>query len=555
MRSNYLIIIIIFVYTFTSFGMQPADTKNDPWTEVPEILEKIIPPAFPDKEYNVLDFNVKPGLNHDSREAIQSVIDKCNAEGGGKIIIPKGEYLLNGPLHLKSDINLHLMEGAVIYFGSDPDDYLPAVLVRWEGTRCYNYSPFIYAFDKKNIAITGKGTIDGQQQNSWMLWKLIQDQDKIRLRKMGKQLAPVGERVFGKGHYLRPSLIEFYKCENILIEGVTVKNSPFWTIHPVLCNNVTITNVDVQPGQSNDDGCDPESSSYVLIENCSFYTEDDNIAIKAGRDNDAWIENGGRPSENIIIRNNSFHSVNAACITIGSEMSGGVRNIFAENNKIVNAGTAFYIKSNTDRGGIVENLYFRKNNVDTCDIVFQAILNYKGADTGEYPSIFRNFIFEDVNIKYALMAVQLVGLPQTPIKYIYLNNIIVDEVQLPAEVYYTDDLIMTNNKFNVIRADEKEYFTKSSGGEEDPDRLFWNDLPADVQESFIKVFNNKIDKSSNIPAKYRDEVKKVFAVSPVINNISVKTVRGEKVFRLKKSFGWDEIDVILKKSGEMTGNQ
>lgn len=323
--------------------------KNE-WPQVPAILEKIKAPSFPHRDFSVLDYGAVGDGVTDSRQAIRDAIAACNQAGGGRVVIPAGTYLVNGPIHLQSNVNLHVAKNAILKFGVNPADYLPAVLVRWEGTRCYNYSPLIYAYGQENIAITGSGTIDGQTEKFWHLWKLIQEPDKKALRRMGRDLVPVEDRQFGAGHFLRPTLIEFYECNNILIEGVTVKSSPFWTVHPVFCTNVTVRGLTVERGTTNDDGCNPESCQYVLIENCSFYTRDDNIAIKAGRDNDAWVENGGRPSENIVIRNCRFQGETGA-ITIGSEMSGGVRNVFAENCTMGAIASPIFIKSNTDRAG------------------------------------------------------------------------------------------------------------------------------------------------------------------------------------------------------------
>lgn len=529
----------------------PDQNYDEAWSKVPKILEKIVSPEFPEFEINVIEYGAVGDFKTNSQPAIQKAIDSCAAKGGGRVVIPAGDYLLNGPLHLKSNINLHVSEGATLYFGANPDDYLPVVEVRWEGTRCLNYSPLIYAYEKENIAITGKGTIDGQQQKFWQLWKLIQDKDKVRLRTMGKNLVPLEERVFGKGHFLRPTLIEPYKCKNVLIEGVTVKNSPFWTIHPVFCTNVTIRNVNVQHGQSNDDGCDPESSSYVLIENCTFYTEDDNIAIKAGRDNDAWIENGGKASENIIIRNNTFKKTNAGAITIGSEMSGGVRNIFAENNKIDNAGSVFYIKSNTDRGGVVENLYYRNNNADTCGMILRTRLDYKGADAGEYPAHFKNFYIEDVNVGYAKLGLSIMGLPSKSINHISLKNIKVNAVLKPTEIYFAKNLEMNNVSFISIDANEDEYFEESQGGEENPSRLYWKDVPAIIQNVFLNIFNKKVDTRTEVPQEYRDEVKTAFAEDPMLNGIYKNIINKENVYRLQKFYGWDQIDIEIKENGQI----
>lgn len=555
---NYITLVFLFLFV-TFLGCNNNNRTHNEitaghWSKVDEILKKIIQPAFSDVDFNVVELGaVNDGIT-DNRNVIQTAIDNCSEQGGGRVVLPEGDYLINGPLHLKSNVNLHLEENAVIYFGYNPEDYLPLVEVRWEGTRCLNYSPFIYAYKQKNIAITGKGTIDGQQNKFWILWKLIQDNDKIRLRTMGKNLVPLEERVFGKGHFLRPTLIEPYDCENVLIEGVTVRNSPFWTIHPVFCTNVIIRGVNIQPGQSNDDGVDPESSSYVLIEDCDFYTEDDNIAIKAGRDNDAWIENGGRPSENIIIRNNRFHRSNAGAISIGSEMSGGVRNVFSENNIMKNVGRPFYIKSNTDRGGVVENIFHRNAKVDTCGEIARIQLDYKGAVAGENPADFKNFFFENIEVNFASIGIRSLGLPFKVIENVYFNDITVMELKKPNEIYFTKNLNLTNFQYSHITAEEDEYYEQSTGGEENPNRIYWKNLPEPVQKSFLEVLNQEIEEINNVAKEYKDEVKEAFRANPMINSISVYDETGQKVYRLQKSFGWTKIDTRIAENGSIIKN-
>ncbi len=550
-KITCLLSILLVVFAVSSCRKQNLSNYDEAWAKVPEILSKIVPPAFPESEFDVLEFGANPNPEIDNRYAIQAAIDSCTANGGGKVVIPEGEYLLNGPLHLKSNVNLHLKENAVIYFGYNPDDYLPTVEVRWEGTRCYNYSPFIYAFEQKNIAITGKGTIDGQQDKFWILWKLIQDDDKNKLRSMGSKLVPLEERIFGKGHFLRPTLIEPYKSENILIEGVTVKNSPFWTIHPVFCKNVTIRNVNIRPGQSNDDGCNPESSEYVLIENCNFYTNDDNIAIKSGRDQDAWIENGGKPSENIIIRNNTFHKSDAGAISIGSEMSGGVRNVFAENNIVKNVGRVFYLKSNTDRGGIIENIFYRNTAIDSCGEVARIQLDYKGANVGPYPADFNNIYIENVSCNYAALGIRILGLPYKSIEKVSLINFDIQKVKRPSEIFFVNDLKLINYNYNSVTAIDDEYFEKSKGGEEDPNRIYWGNLNPLIQKTFLKILHHEIDKIENVSENAKLEVKDAFEKNPMINEIKLIERNGNKLYHLRKYFGWETIEAIITVEGKV----
>ncbi|MFC1547169.1 glycoside hydrolase family 28 protein [Candidatus Neomarinimicrobiota bacterium] len=535
---------------FTGCGPDRQAESTDPaWDEVPAILARIVPPAFPAREFSVGEYGAVADGVTDCREAITAAIEACAAAGGGHVLVTAGKYLVNGPLHLKSNVDLHLMKGARLRFGVNPEDYLPAVLVRWEGTRCYNYSPLIYAYQQENVAITGRGIIDGQGDKFWYLWKLIHDPDKAILRKMGQELVPVEERVFGAGHFLRPTLMEFYECENILIEGVKVRNSPFWTIHPVLCTNVTVRNVKVERGKSNDDGCNPESSQYVLIENSSFYTQDDNIAIKAGRDNDAWAENGGRPTENVIIRNCSFRGETGA-LTIGSEMSGGVRNIFAENCTMDTIKRPFYIKSNTDRGGIVEDLHFRNIKINhATEAVMLIQLDYKGATVGRYPATYRNFHFENITCGSTPVGFRISGLPGKAVDAITLNRITIGETQREAEIAYVRDLVLRDVELGLVEAFPED--VQAGAGEEQPGRLRWKNLPEPVRQAYLRAFNKVVDGSTGVPIAAREEVQRAFAKRPFVTIIEPLQVEGRSAYRLTQSFGSDNIVVLITEDGRV----
>jgi polygalacturonase len=204
------------------------------------------------------------------------------------VIVPEGTYWIEGPVNLKSNVRLHVSEGATIKFSPEPKHYLPVVLTRWEGTELFNYSPMIYVYQATNVAITGKGTIHGNSETTFATWKPNQDPDQLKLRQMGNDQVPVHERIFGEGHWLRPSMIQFWSCKNVLVEDVTIHDSPFWVIHPIYSTNITVRNVYVDSWNANNDGVDPDSSVNVLVENCRFETGDDSVAIKSGRDQDAW---------------------------------------------------------------------------------------------------------------------------------------------------------------------------------------------------------------------------------------------------------------------------
>ncbi len=409
MKKFKLIFLILLVAFCAGYYAQ------NEWNKADKILKYVVPPKFPDKKYNILDFINSEQAKGDIRTAIQNAIEECSKNGGGIVVVPKGEYYCGGPINLKSNVNLFLEDGVIIKFSTNPDDYLPVVFTRWEGVECYNYSPLIYAYEQENIAITGKGILDGQASSeNWWKWNgnknygwmpgMPSQKDSIsrpKLMKMNNEGVPVEKRIFGKGFYLRPNFVQFIKCKNILLEDITITNSPMWIIHPVLSENITIRNVKAISDGPNTDGCDPESCKNVLIENCFFDNGDDCIAIKSGRNLDGRRINV--PSENIIVRNSVMKDGHGG-VSIGSEISGGCRNVFIENCKMdsPNLDRALRIKSNSYRGGIVENIFMRNVEVgEVSNAVIRLNMKYdpnEGND-GKYHPVFRNIKVEKVTSK------------------------------------------------------------------------------------------------------------------------------------------------------------
>lgn len=411
-----------------------------------DILSRIRAPKFPDRDFSVRRYGATGDGKTDCRQAFASAITDCHAAGGGRVVVPAGVYVSNGPIHLASNVNLHVAQGATIRFGTNPADYLPTVLVRWESTRCYNYSPLIYALQQENIAVTGTGTLDGQAQSFWGEWKAKQTPDQEALREMGAKGVPVEKRVFGDAHFLRPSLCEFQDCRNVLIEGVTMKGSPFWTMHPVFCANVTVRRVHVEPGTTNDDGCDPDSCRDVLIEDCEFDTADDNISIKAGRDQDGW---NGRPCENIVIRRCRGIRSDANAYTIGSEISGGVRNVYILDSSAGTAKAILYVKTNSDRGGAVENLWIKGIRAESADMCVQLQTDYKNVTGHPYPSQYRNFHFEDIQCRKARRAgINSIGVAAKPIDEVYFKNITIESAGADLQIAETHNIEMQNVRIN-----------------------------------------------------------------------------------------------------------
>ncbi len=456
-------ILLLSILLFIPVKCLQAGFSDDPWDKVNEILARIIAPEFPDKDFNITDFGAIPDGQTDCRSSILDAISACHKAGGGRVIIPTGDYISEGPLLLKSNVNLHLQEGAYLKFGINPEDYLTGspefngcVKVRWEGLWCYNYSPIIYAWKEKNIAITGKGTIDGQTDKLWSQWyiKKLHQPDRLSLRKMGMDMVPVEKRIFGDGHHLAPGTIELYHCQNVLIEGITTKMPLERTIHPTFCDNVIVRNVNIQAGvrkAQNDDGIDPDSSSDVLIEGCTFYNFDDGIALKSGRAREGWTENGGRPTENVIIRNNIFHGEHNG-VSVGSDMSGGVRNIFVYDCQFgidYPQQYVFNAKSNSDRGGIIENIYFKDISVGSCKQLIRMEMEYKGVpyDAVEhpFPPIYREMYFENIHCgNVSQTAISIVGLEQQFIEDIYLINVRIKDSEIDFNLKYVKSIYLKN---------------------------------------------------------------------------------------------------------------
>ena len=311
------------------------------------------------KEFSIVDFGAIQGNKDKTSEAINKAISKANKAGGGIVVIPEGEWLTK-KIHFKSNVNLHLDKGAVLLFSEDPNDYLPAVRSTWEGYECYNYSPLIYAYQCKNIAITGEGELKAKM-DIWKQWFTRPKSHMESLKKLYNLASynkPMKERQMANDTArFRPQFIQFNRCENILMDGVSITNSPFWTIHPFLSKDVVIRNIKVYAHGHNNDGVDPEMSQNVLIENCVFDQGDDAIAIKSGCGKNAWFLN--TPSKNIVIRNCTVKNGHQL-VAIGSELSGGIENVFIDNCTVVDGAKLnhlLFIKTNERRGGFVNNIY------------------------------------------------------------------------------------------------------------------------------------------------------------------------------------------------------
>jgi polygalacturonase len=423
----------------------------DPWERASAIVKRITVPRFAARDFEITNFGAVGDGAKSCTDAIRKAIAACRAAGGGRVVVPGGRFL-TGPVRLEGGVNLHLHDKATLAFSGDPREYLPVVFTRWEGVELMNYSPFIYAFEAENIAITGAGTLDGQAgPERWWDWRAGGPAAKARqfgaretLMKMQASGVPVAERVFGDGYFLRPNFIQPYRSRNVLIDGVTIVNSPMWEIHPVLCRSVTVRNVTIRSHGPNNDGCDPESCRDVLIDGCTFDTGDDCIALKSGRN-----EDGRRldtPIENVVIRNCTMKDGHGG-VVIGSEISGGARNIFAEKCRMDSPqlDRALRIKTNSVRGGTVEGVYMRDVTIgQVAEAVVTIDFFYEEGDAGKYPPVVRDVNLRNVTSRKSEYVLRLRGYAHAPITGVRLSDCRFDGVAKPDVIDHVAGLEFRN---------------------------------------------------------------------------------------------------------------
>jgi polygalacturonase len=438
---------------------QAIGAQSTGWDLVPAILKRIVPPIFHTRDFTITRFGAVSDGATDSTAAFAAAIAECNRAGGGRVVVPPGRFA-TGAIHLRSNVNLHVSEGATIVFSTDPAKYLPTVLTRFEGVEVMNYSPLIYALDCENVAVSGSGTLDGQAGNTaWWPWKgntefgwttgsPRQNEARQKLFEMAESGVPVAQRLFGTGGFLRPSFIEPYRCRNVLIEDVRIVNSPMWEIHPVLSRNVTVRGVHISTHGPNNDGCNPESCADVLIESCFFDTGDDCIAIKSGRNADG--RRIATPSENIIVRNCQMRDGHGG-VTVGSEISGGVRNVFAERCTMdsPNLDRALRLKNNAARGGILEHIYMRDVTVgQLADAVLQVDFLYEEGAKGAFTPVVRDVEMRNVTSKKSNYALYLRGIERGTIADIRILDCTFDNVAKPNVIERVEGIVMRDTRIN-----------------------------------------------------------------------------------------------------------
>lgn len=427
-KKTFLLIIPFFfgclfvIIFFTKQAQAPLPRESVPLQDISFDIPALPEMIFPERVCDITSYGALGDGIKNNTESIKKAITDCEKNGGGRVVVPAGKWL-TGPIVLKNNINLVLENNAEILFSKNFAEYLPVVLTRFEGLELYNYSPFIYALDAENIAITGSGIINGNGQ-AWWGWKNRQNTAVLNLYTQANAGITTNKRIFGsEADALRPSFIQFVRSKNILIDGVTFINSPMWAIHPLYSENIHITNIRVDSDGPNTDGIVIDSSKNVIIENSYVNSGDDALVIKSGKDTDGLRVN--KPSENIVIRNNTIKNGHSG-FAIGSEMSGSVRNVLFENNTIDRVDFGLQIKSMRGRGGIVENIWMR--NISIRRASEQALLVNMQYGTPidptlTTPPVFRNIFFQNIECRRTGDAIIIKGLPNNPVRDIRLSNI------------------------------------------------------------------------------------------------------------------------------------
>lgn len=438
MRTGSLIILIFVLINLKA-------EKNSPWDSRDsirhQILNAISEPESPEIEVDIVKMGARGDSLFNCLPVFNKAIKLAETKGGVRINVPSGVYFLKGPLKLVSNMEIHLEDGARLKFSEEPKDYLPAVKTSWEGTYLNNYCPFIYAYKVHNVRLTGNGTIDGNASRTFNNWKKSQTPAQMLSRKMNHEQKDIETRKFGEGDFLRPQLIQFFESSRILISDLKITNSPFWCVHLLKSENIIVRGISFDAKNINNDGIDPECSRNILIEDVDFDNGDDNVAIKAGRDNDGWHHS--LPCENILIRNCRFKGLHA--IVVGSEMSGGVRNVVVENCSYDGfCKRAIYIKSNPDRGGYISDLYFDGLNFDKVEDLFFITSYYHGEGSGHATDIHDIFV-KDINCNEATNAgIIISGYPERKIKNVSFENINLKKMKIGVNIQNAEGVSMSD---------------------------------------------------------------------------------------------------------------
>lgn len=568
-------------------GAMPAPKHKTVYKTVtvsaPFPMEPIKEYVFPARDFPINKYGAVADGKTNNSKAIARAIAACNRAGGGRVVIPAGEWL-TGPIHLKSNVNLHLSENAILRFTDNPQDYLPAVMTSWEGMECYNYSPLVYALDCENIAITGTGTLQ-PIMDTWRKWfkRPKAHMDALaELYTMASTNVPVEERQMAKGeNNLRPHLIHFNRCKNVLLDQFKIRESPFWTIHLYMCDGGIVRNLDVRAHGHNNDGVDLEMSRNFLVENCKFDQGDDAVVIKAGRNQDAWRLD--TPCENIVIRNCDIIKGHTL-LGIGSEMSGGIRNVYMHDCAAPDSVfRLFFAKTNHRRGGFIENIHMenvkagkmqRILEVDT-DVLYQwrnLVPTYEERITKIDGLYMNNIVCERTEAIYDLK-----GDAKLPTQNVSIKNVHVGEVtKFIKNVQHTENVVeenVTYDRFrNAANAPAYDYSKlqreKLGRGvvaiRETPSDVVvsWRYLSSDPENTAFNIYRNGkklAEVAAHTGTFYRDTYKGkkavTYTVRPVVDGVETGNVEGSYTLPAQAPIGYINIPLDVPADGTTPAGQ
>ena len=400
-------------------------------------------PEFPDREFSITDYGAVPGEK--CTAAFAQAMEACEKAGGGRVVVPDGKWL-TGAVRFRGNCDLHLAAGATLEFTDDPADY-PEVFTTWEGVECYNYSPLIYAFGVTNVSISGGGMI-APRMDFWRTWfsrtpAHMKATEHLYYWCSTNALVASRRLLALDGANMRPHLIQFNRCANVLLDGFRIRESPFWMIHLYHSENCVLRNLDTYALGHNNNGVDIDMTKNVLVENCRFDQGDDGVVLKAGRNADAWRL--GRCTENVVIRDCDMINSHSL-LGIGSELSGGVRNVWMTRCKVGDTYSMLRIKTGPRRGGFVENVYMDNCSGKRMIRVFNIFTSYC-AQWGAFPDFelrrtrIRNINISDCTAEIAGWGIELCGDPECPASGIRVKNVKVGRViHKLAEVSQCEDV-------------------------------------------------------------------------------------------------------------------
>lgn len=410
-------------------------------------------PTFPKLTFDIRDYGAVEGGIVSATAAIRAAIDDCTVLGGGRVVVPKGHWL-TGPIHLRDNVELYFAEGASVEFSTKFSDYLPVVYGILAGNRVYSPSHFIYAYKCKNIAVTGRGVLNGHGE-AW--WHMKNHQPGMEdLIKKGKALAPLSQRIYDKPEDgVRPRMLQFVECKNILLSGITMKNSPSWTVHLAWCENITVSGITVENPEDapNTDGVNFEYCKRGLADGCVISGGDDMCCIKAGRDADAW--ESGTPCEDIEIRNCRAVKCSEGGITIGSETSASIRNIYIHDCYLEQVKTGFNVKTMKGRGGVVENIDVENIEVGLATLdAIRISMRFMGEPLDDYTQtdhhmpVLRNFYINNFTCHKTPCAMTVRGTEGHEIQNISICNAVIHAERSGATEFVknltTDNVVISH---------------------------------------------------------------------------------------------------------------